>query len=196
MDILQQCAWNFDRLTNIRYRMIIGRKKRTLELVLTFDGSEFHHLAGLHKLKSNLMVRTVPHLTLFERLLAGRWSLENIAHEDEFPLIRDRIAYLAGLEDFLDSNRLVFRFDYRRAYPSVLKADFLLQNDVEGEGLYLFLAKRRESDAYVCKSFFPKAGKDYAKGQERYTLLYKEKTNLLTGETVVQYDKWIRENAD
>lgn len=32
-------------------------------------------------------------------------------------------------------------------------------------------------------------GKDYAQGQPRYTLLKKEKRNLITNETIVQYDR-------
>lgn len=37
--------------------------------------------------------------------------------------------------------------------------------------------------------FFPKTAKDYAQGQPRYTLLKKEKHNMITGETVIQYDR-------
>lgn len=36
---------------------------------------------------------------------------------------------------------------------------------------------------------FPKSEKDYAEGQPRYTLLKKEKLNLQTGDTIIQYDR-------
>ena len=53
--------------------------------------------------------------------------------------------------------------------------------------MYLFLAKRTGNDTQVCRTFFPKAEKDYAQGQPRYTLLKKEKINIVTGEFTVQY---------
>lgn len=46
-----------------------------------------------------------------------------------------------------------------------------------------------DENTQVCRTFFPKAEKDYTKGQPRYTLLKKEKINLKTGETIVQYDR-------
>lgn len=52
-----------------------------------------------------------------------------------------------------------------------------------------FLAKRTGNDTQVCRTFFPKAEKDYAQGQPRYTLLKKEKINIVTGEVTVQYDR-------
>lgn len=36
---------------------------------------------------------------------------------------------------------------------------------------------------------FPKSEKDYAEGQPRYILLKKEKLNLQTGDTIIQYDR-------
>ena len=48
MDHLLQCAKNFERLTHFQYRIIIGRKRRTVELKISFSVTDFHHLAGLH----------------------------------------------------------------------------------------------------------------------------------------------------
>ena len=41
----------------------------------------------------------------------------------------------------------------------------------------------------MCRTFFPKAEKDYAQSQPRYTLLKKEKINIVTGEVTVQYGR-------
>lgn len=48
---------------------------------------------------------------------------------------------------------------------------------------------RPKEDTQVCRTFFPKSEKDYAEGQPRYTLLKKEKLNLQTGDTIIQYDR-------
>lgn len=189
MDDLQQCAQRFDNLTQYKYRIIIGRKGETYEVCLVFKRAEFHHLAGLHKLRNNLMLQRERHTIVFKKILDGEFSMQNIKDEDGFSLIEKRIKHLCNLEAFLDSNELVFRFNRRRALPTEIKADFVMQNEVDHIIAYLFLAKRKESSEYVCKSFFPKGKKDYTKGQERFTLLYKEKINMKTGEAVVQYDK-------
>lgn len=51
MDLLQECANAFQRLLVYEYHFIIGRKGQKREFKLSFQESDFHHLAGLHKLK-------------------------------------------------------------------------------------------------------------------------------------------------
>ena len=51
MDKLQKCAKAFEKLLEIQYRIIIGRKGKTVELVIGFSKLDFHHLMGLGKLK-------------------------------------------------------------------------------------------------------------------------------------------------
>lgn len=43
-------------------------------------------------------------------------------------------------------------------------------------------------------SFFPLDRTDYSKNQTQYTLLKKEKINLDTGETIIQYDRLTPKN--
>lgn len=52
MDKLQKCAKAFEKLLEIQYRIIIGRKGKTVELVIGFSKLDFHHLMGLGKLNS------------------------------------------------------------------------------------------------------------------------------------------------
>ena len=42
---------------------------------------------------------------------------------------------------------------------------------------------------FFCRSFFPKDKKDYTVGQPQFTLLFKEKITVSTGEKVIQYDR-------
>ena len=51
------------------------------------------------------------------------------------------------------------------------------------------VGKLPKENAQVCRTFFPKTSKDYTQGQPQYTLLKKEKHNIITGEIVVQYDR-------
>ena len=46
-----------------------------------------------------------------------------------------------------------------------------------------------EENQFFCRSFFPKEKKDYTIGQPQFTLLFKEKITVSTGEKVIQYDR-------
>lgn len=96
---------------------------------------------------------------------------------------------LLELEAMLDNNEIIFRYDKEKNRMSLIEADSLLENTFKEKLIYLFLIKLSGDDTHVCCSLFPFDGKDYTKGQTKYTLLYKEKRNLRTGEAVVQYDK-------
>lgn len=100
-----------------------------------------------------------------------------------------RLLPLSRLEEFLDSNEIIFRYNSKAHAFSVIQADYLLQNDLDRQPAYLFLVQRAGDGTQVCRSFFPKAEKDYAQGQPRYTLLKKEKIHLDTGEVILQYDR-------
>ena len=134
--------------------------------------------------------------TLFNALAGERISIV----QDTPGVTRDRIyaevSWLdhnftmidtGGIEP--DSNDIIFRYNAKAHAFSLIQADYLLQNDFEGNPVYLFLAKRNNDDTQVCRTFFPKSGTDYAEGQPRYTLLRKEKRNLENGDIIVQYDR-------
>ncbi len=58
MDLLQLCAQEFYHLLSYQYHIIIGRKGKIMEFTISFDQADFHHLAGLHKLRDNLRLQT------------------------------------------------------------------------------------------------------------------------------------------
>lgn len=124
-----------------------------------------------------------------KEILNGRITYSDIKQSSYFHEMEPRLLPLSQLELFLDSNEIIFRYNSKANIYSVIQADYLLQNDYGGIPVYLFLAKRSYGDTQVCRTFFPKSGKDYAEGQPRYTLLKKEKRNLITGEIIIQYDR-------
>ncbi len=50
MDGLLTCAKAFENLLPVKYHIIIGRKGKSVDLTVSFQAVEFHHLMGLHKL--------------------------------------------------------------------------------------------------------------------------------------------------
>ena len=189
MDLLLQCALEFEKLIPYQYHIMVGRKGKSLEFTISFERSDFHHLAGLHKLRDNVRFLTGKREDIMAEILSGDLTLELARQSAYFDQIYPRLEPLSRLENFLDSNEIIFRYNSKAHVFSVIEADYLLENDYQGNPVYLFLVRRSGQDTQVCRTFFPKTDKDYAAGQTRYTLLKKEKINLLTGERVVQYDR-------
>lgn len=188
MDILQECAKAFQHLLNIKYRIIIGRKGQLVELEIFFSDTEFHHLAGLHKLR-DLRVRTQNRTRVFEDLVNEKICLEDIKKSSDFSQIQNRFLPLSQLETLLDNNNLVFKYSPRNNGMSKIHAEYLLCTPYDATDIYIFLDLKDAANHFFCRSFFPKEKTDYTVGQTKYTLLFKEKINLCTGESIVQYDK-------
>lgn len=127
--------------------------------------------------------------SIMQEILSGKLTLSHAKQSAFFQQMAPRLKPLAHLEEFLDSNEIIFRYNSKIHTFSLIQADYLLQNNFEGNPVYLFLSQRIGENTQVCRTFFPKTEKDYAEGQPRYTLLKKEKINLKTGETIIQYDR-------
>ncbi len=143
---------------------------------------------GLGKLK-DLHIAKQNRQMVFNEILSGTITYQSIHTSRYLSLIENRFAPLACIEQLLDDNRLVFRYSKKRNQFSLIEADYLLSTPLYKNDIYLFLARNNDNSSYFCRSFFPKENIDYSKGQAVYTLLYKEKTYLSTGETIVQYDR-------
>lgn len=173
MDLLQKCAVAFDRLTGYQYRFTLGRKGKLKEIVLGFGETDFHHLAGLHKLKDINIARD-NRQTVFRDILSGRITYQTIeksafVHESHL-----RLETFQFIEDLLDGDQLVFRFNKKVLPYSAIDGDFLLKM---GDGIalnisFLFIDKENCGN-YFCRSFFPMERTDYTKNQMQYTLLKK-----------------------
>lgn len=75
MDKLIECAFAFEKLLNMQYRMIVGRKGKSVKLLLGFSMLDFHHLMGLGKLK-DLRLATMNRETVFKEILNGKFSYQ------------------------------------------------------------------------------------------------------------------------
>jgi hypothetical protein len=83
----------------------------------------------------------------------------------------------------------VFRYNHKINPSSRIQAEYLLSTFDKDRQIFIFLDINNNDDYFFCHSFFPKDHIDYTIGQPAYTLLYKEKIIISTGEKVVQYDR-------
>ena len=184
---IKDCVNAFIPLLNTEYEIVLGRKGVTVILKITFDKRDCFHLMGLQYLIDR------PELNrdrgkIFDGIVAGSITTEQVESSDFYKKIEDRINYLPLLEALLDSNDTIFKYNQRINMYSMISADYLMKNNMEENNLYLFLSHSSD-DKYFCKSFFPEKKKDYTKNQASWTLLYKKKCNISTGKEIILYDR-------
>ncbi len=188
MDKLQQCAKAFEKLIDKQYHIIIGRKGKPIDINLLFEATDFHHLLGLHKLK-DIEALSGKRETVFRNILTERTSLSMIEKSVYFNEMENRITPFTRLEQIFDDNKFIFRYNEKQNKFSSIQADYLLSTPYDNTDIYIFLAQKTQPDFFFCRSFFPKETTDYTLGQPRYTLLFKEKITIHTGQREVQYDR-------
>lgn len=188
MDQLYECAAAYQKLLHVNYKIILGRKGKLFELRICFEPLHFHHLIGLHKL-GDLRIARENREKVFKRILDGRITYDFIARSRYFHVIERRLIPFAHFETILDQNKLVFRYSSKKNMFSLIETDYLLSTPHDDSDVYIFLAETPSMGTYFCQSFFPKEERDYTAGQTIYTMLYKEKIDLDTGEITVQYDR-------
>lgn len=190
MDLLQRCALAFQVLIAYEYHFIIGRKGTLREFYLTFNKADFHHMAGLHKLRDIAQIQQGKRDKIFDKILNGEITLDLIQKSGYFKEMEERLLPLMGLEKMLDNNNLIFRYNEKLQKYSLIRADYLLEGQAFNIPAFLFLGKRNNNEAeQMCRTFFRIGDKDYTEGQPQYSLLKKEKRNLASGEVIVQYDR-------
>lgn len=188
MDKLFACAKAFESLISKEYRIVIAHKNKRVELRINFNAIDFHHLMGLGKLK-DLRIHRENRTDVFNKIISGKITYDTIKRSKYIDEIQNRFEPLSHLEELLDSNYLTFRYRQQNNPSSMIIADYLLSANFEDNEIYIFLASKTKNEACFCRSFFPKTDKDYSIGQTKYTMLYKEKITLATGESIVQYKR-------
>lgn len=189
MDLLISCASAYQTLMNYEYHFVIARKGRLKEFILNFSETDFHHLAGLHKLKDLSIARANRNI-IFRQIFKGQLTYASLTKSQLLPKIQSRLQALPTLENMLDGEQQIFRYN-RHIYPySSIESEFLIKMGEETifGTTFLFLDQSKNG-LYFCRSFFPIDRTDYTIGQMRYTLLKKVKHNLKTGQDIVIFSK-------
>ena len=184
---ITDCINAFVPLLHTEYEIILGRKGVAVTIRLAFDKKDCFHLMGLQYLKD------YPELNrdrgkIFDELAEGIISVDKLEASVFYHKIKERINFLPLLEDILDSNDTIFKYNKKANTYSVIDADYLLKNNMDSRNIFLFLSKKKD-DTYFCRSFFPEEKMDYTRNQASWTLLYKRKINTETGAGKVLYDK-------
>ena len=141
MDGLLTCAKAFEDLLPVKYHIIIGRKGKSVDLTVSFEAVEFHHLVGLHKLH-DLRLSRASREKVFSQILSGQITLEDIKKSRYFDSIQNRLEPFQKIEALFDKNDLVFRYNRKLQALSLIETEYLLSTPHEYTG------------NFFCRSFF------------------------------------------
>ena len=136
-DILQ-AAKSYAKLLDIEYQIVLGKKNKNITLSIVFDEVHFFHLAGLQYLKDLSAVLSESREQIFRRILRGSLQKQMLESSKFYSEITDRIEYLSYLEQIMDSNDTVFKYNSRLNVFSAVQADFLMKNEVLTRNVFVF----------------------------------------------------------
>ena len=147
------CINAFIPLLSTEYELVLGRKGVSVTLRISFGKKDCFHLMGLQYLVDR------PELSrdrgrVFDEIADGTITIEKIESSDFYNKIEQRVHFLPLLEQMIDSNDTVFKYNKKANMYSMIEADYLMENNMESRNLFLFLSND-ERDKYFCRSFFP-----------------------------------------
>lgn len=173
MDVLQQAATNYRKLTNTEYLYTLGTKNRS-SVILEFIGcnlEEFTHIYGLDHLTdipefNNIIGNTAAKRRVFKNILNGDISmayLESNSKEIKAPIqntynpetnseytIYDRIIAIQDLESILDnvSKASLYNWDSRKS-TSIAPGGKKRNTDIGGDFLLVIPGKNPKTHYYM-----------------------------------------------
>lgn len=188
-DIHKACI-NYKNLLNKEYYFILGKNQKETHIRLIFSKIEFYHICGLHKLNDIIELNNPNKNQIFDNIFDNKITSDLCNKSSHYSEINERIDLIENLESFLDSNKTIFKYNNHNKSFSLIEADYILKNNDIARNKYVFISREdKNSDTYFCRSAFSrdKSERDYVIGHTSYTLLYKEKVDLLTNEKQVLY---------
>ncbi len=188
MDDLKRAAMIFQGLLNVKYKIILGKKRKLTEFYIDFQKEDFFHLIGLQYLKDLPYLRKSRDI-VFDKIINGEITLTDISKSYFYEAITQRIQDFLLFETLLDSNDIAFKYAKNRSTFSNISAEYLLLTSYEGRTNYIFIDQFTNRVCKGCRSFFFNDINDYCKNQVRMTLLYKEKIYVNDKKSVIQFDR-------
>lgn len=186
MHNIYDCVDAFSELLDTEYHLILGRKGVSVTLNILFDKKDCFHLMGLQYLTDRPELRR-DREKIFDEIRKRKITKEQLESSDLYGKIEDRINMLPFLEELLDSNETIFKYNQKVNSFSMIQADYLMKNTMNERNVFLFLAKGTE-EHFFCRSFFLKQI-GIIQNQASWTLLYKEKIKHSENRTIVLLDR-------
>ena len=195
-ELLLNCVSTYNSFIGTKYRIHIGRAGKLAIFQITINKEDCHHLMGLQHLSDRPDTRS--RTKIFDELMSSE-KYRNYISESELwnTESENRVICTMLLNRIIEDNKTIIRYSaHRLNFYSTINAEYILQNvnfplsPTLNSDLYLFIDKRaKDPSTMFCKSIFIKNNLDYTVNQEKWTLLYKEKTDPLGVKAILYQHK-------
>ena len=173
-DLLKKSALAYQELSEYKYTLVCGRKGIQTQVEICFPIDAYHHLAGFQysriaalKERKNALSVVLSNGVSYAQLMASGFQ-----H-------CDRLNCILRLQECLDANRFVFRYNGHEHPHSKIRADYLMVFE--------------DSVFFTCGdtpiSIFKNTSFDYQRNCPRMTVLQIRRTHLKIGEEFVVYQR-------
>ncbi|NVY96151.1 hypothetical protein HU830_03010 [Lactobacillus sp. DCY120] len=140
---MYQAALMFNPLLDKQIILRLGHKRKIYDVTITFDPSDFRHLAGLHKLKDRPKVSKQGAREVFREIINMKITFNDISKSDFCPFMEERLVILSELKQIFDGNDSSFAYKFlgksRKLSYSRISWKYLLEfKDLSGKIGYLF----------------------------------------------------------
>lgn len=189
MGLLFDAAVAWSNLHSTTYDLLLGRKGTWSDsLSLSFCPEDFPHLAGMQyatdvdfglnraEIRSGKFISKIINKEVDDELIekAAEWE----------PKIRGRLEGIIALEEALDNEFLIYKFDSRKVpYGSNIAAKYVIKNLRTGITFFVFVDE--DEKRWFCRSVFQLNMADYTTNQTRVTVLKKKKRR--DGAVIIDY---------
>lgn len=193
MGLFLDAAVKWSSLQNTQYLLVLGHKKSTEYINMTFRPEDFDHLSGMqyaNDIDFGLHRNQYRGDKLIPALLSAKLDDKLIEKSQSWDKISERLSAIIHLDEILDSDFVIYKFDrFKLLFHSDIKAAYCIYSETHKNGVFLFLDE--EQRCYYCKSVFEKDCNDYRTNQTRWTVLKKEKTTELGTTTIFVHKSFV-----
>ena len=193
MNLLKQSALAWKEITEYRYLLTYGYKKKLYPINLTFSPEDYPHLAGFQYMK-DISLPNFTSAKIIDRILDDKITFEKIQEAAQYEeMIKPRLEALIHLKTSLDNNFMLYSY-MPRMYPFItgIKADYLISSHFEINSFVFIIQATPQGEAkcdFLCCSIFAKGDRDYETNQRSRTLLKKERIHISDNVSTILLDK-------
>jgi hypothetical protein len=173
-DKLKECALAFRELLDKEYHIKAGKKGKLIEVRIFFDKEHFHHLIGLHKLSDLRQIKR-SNTEAFDDIINDKLTYEEIASSEFFNEMSDRLEYFPFLEQMLDSEEAMIKYNKSQAKSSI-EAEYIIYSKIDDLYVHFFIDIDEKQQKYFGRTFFTRSDSLYLYDRP-YKIL--EKTKII-----------------
>lgn len=144
---------NYAELTDYIYTIDFSKEYNAKRIILSFNKSDFYHLAGIHKLSDIRHMLRGSKATVFNKLVNDNRICSMVENSKYYRSISFRVELVSHLRYILNGIYKIFPYTKSVNQWSKIKADYVIKFKYHSKTCYLFLIKKGNV-YHVCNSIF------------------------------------------